>query len=69
MVHVDTEVDTLVDTDNEPTPTYIEVEIENKTSIPNTVNLKLPHSTGKKKIKKRNNKDDQRENSKTLSEL
>ena len=67
-VHVDTEVDNAVDSDNEPTPNlcHIEAEIENKTSSFNTVNLKLPDSTGKKK---RNNKDDQRENSKTLSEL
>ena len=70
-VHVDTEVDTAVDSDNEPTPNlcHIEVEIENKTSSSNTVNRKLPGSTGKKKMKKRTNKDDQRENSKSLSEL
>ena len=69
-VHVETEVDTVVDTDKESTPTYIEVEIENKTTSSNTVvNLKLPDSTGKTKIKKRNNKGDQRDNSKTLSGL
>ena len=70
-VHVDTEVDTAVDSDNALIPSlcHIEVEIENKTSSSNTVNLKLPNSTGKKKMKKRNNKDDQRENSETLSEL
>ena len=70
-VHVDTEVDTAVDSDNEPKPNlcHIEVEIENKTSSSNTVNLKLPGSTGKKKMKKRTNKDDQRENSKSLSEI
>ena len=42
--------------------------IENKTSSSNIVNSKLPDSTGKKKMKKRNNKDDQRENSEILSE-
>ena len=64
-------MDTVVDSDNEPTPNlcHIEVEIESKTSSSNTVNLKLPGSTVKKKMKKRNNKDDQRESSKTLSEL
>ena len=63
-VHVDTEVDTAVDSDNEPKPNlcHIEVEIENKTSSSNTVNLQLPGSTGKKKMKKRTNKDDKREN-------
>ena len=70
-VGLDTEVDTVVDSDNEPIPNlcHIEVEIESKTSSSNTVNLKLPGSTAKKKMKKRNNKDDQRESSKTLSEL
>ena len=57
-VGLDTEVDTVVDSDNEPTPNlcHIEVEIESKTSSSNTVNLKLPGSTVKKKMKKRNNK-------------
>ena len=70
-VGLDTEIDTVVDSDNEPTPKlrHIEVEIESKTSSSNTVNLKLSGSTVKKKMKKRNNKDDPRESSKTLSEL
>ena len=70
-VHVDTEIDTAVDSDNEPTPNlcHIEVEIENKTNSSNTVDLKLPGSTGKKKMKKRTKKCDQRENKKSLSEL
>ena len=60
-----------VNSDNEPTPNvcHIEVEIKNKTSSPNTVNLKLPGSAGKKKLKKWTNKDDQTENSKSLSDL
>ena len=62
-VHLDTEVDTAVDSDNEPTPNlcYMEVEIENKTSSSNTctVNLKLSDSTGKSKMEKKSNKDDQ----------
>ena len=60
--HVDTEVGTTVDSDNEPTPNlcHIEVEIGTKTGSSTTVNPKLPGSTGKK-IKKRTNKDDQRE--------
>ena len=61
-VHVDTEVDTAVDSNNEPTPNlcYIEVEIKKKkTSSSNTVNLKLSDSTGKKKMTKKKNKDDQ----------
>ena len=70
-VGLDTEVDTVVDSDNELTPNlcHIEVEIESKTSSSNTVNLKLPGSTVKKKMKKRNNKDIKWESSKTLSEL
>ena len=48
---------------------HIEVETENKISSSNTVSLKLPDSTGKKKMKKRNNKHDQGENAKSLSEL
>ena len=47
----------------------LEVEIENKANSSNTVNLKLPDSTGKKKMKKRNTKDNQRENSKAPSKL
>ena len=60
-VHVNTEVNTVVDSGNEPTPNVsnIKVEIENKTISPNTVNLKLPDST-RKKIKKRNDKSDKR---------
>ena len=60
-VHLDTEVGTAVDSDNEITPylCHLEVEIEKKASSSNIVNLELPDSTGKKKMKKRNNKDDQ----------
>ena len=70
-VHLDTEVDTAVDSDNGPTPNlcYLDVEIEKKqqkTSSSNIVNLKLPDSTGKKKIKKRNNKDDPRRTQNTF---
>ena len=56
-VRLDTEVDTAVDSDNEPTPNlcYLEVETEKNKTKTNTVNLKLPDSTGKKRIKMRNN--------------
>ena len=52
-----------------PTFSTLRLKIENKTISSNTVNLKLPDSTRKKKMKKMNNEDDKRENSKALSEL
>ena len=52
-VHLDTEVDTVADSDNEPTPKlcHIEFQIENKTSSFNTVNLNFQPEQERRRCK------------------